>query len=213
MSWNLIINEPVERTIFTKMGEQIGVNVVHYTVLAIAGTANSQTVVEQLDGLASIKYLAWLSEDATYLGTKLRSLSPTPPLPSFGALNQANGGGGSALPRQLSGLIRKRADLQGPAGRGRVFIPFPGANMMEGSTLSAGGITKVNDIGVVLMGAPSDIVVGLGGGNTVTLRPVLRSGTPGLFRVIVQVQGSDEWATQRRRGFFGRPNSAPAELS
>lgn len=214
MGWNIVTNEPIEATFYTADSEQLGVNVLHYTVLAVTGTPTSQQLVDEWDQSVKAKYPAWLSNEAFAIGSKMKQILGVPAAPSYSTGARIPGTSGSHLPRQLCGLISKGANLAGPQGRGRVYAAFPGIDLLDDGILSAAAQITLGGIADAFVGAPGDIVLAIGGGTSVTLRPVIKhgNGNASLFRVITTRHSSSQWATQRRRGFYGKANSIPSEL-
>lgn len=212
MSWNLVINEGLEVSAFSQFFEQAGIDVFHYTVLSLTGSPSAQAVTDELSSSIGPAYAAWLTSSGTFVGLKMRELTPTPAAPVYSTTAIIDGLGGGPIPRQLAGLITKRANIAGPRGIGHIYAPFPGADMMDGERLSIAGRTILTSLSTAIIGAPGDLVVAVGGGVSATLRPVIRGQPAGVFRTITEKNVSSQFATQRRRGFYGRPNALPPEF-
>jgi hypothetical protein len=114
---------------------------------------------------------------------------------------------GDALPRQTSGIISLVTALGGRKNRGRVYVPFPSEtdNAIAGHP-TAGYVTALGDLAAILTGP----YIGVGaGGNTNDLQPVILHRVDGSVTPITGHFERSFWATQRRRGDFGRPNTGP----
>lgn len=213
MATPIVAGEDIEVTIYCDDSEQIGINVVHYEVASFTGTPTYETLATAFSAQVAAVYIPWLNDTASYAGLKIRKiLTLLPPMPWFSTQGTALGSGGDSLPRQLSGLIRKRINAQGPKGRGRFYASFPGADMHLLGNVSAAGIAQLGLIEDVFFNQATNLSVSNGGGATV-LTPMMLNRTPApSFSPLHVTSVSGEFATQRRRGFFGRPNALPAEL-
>ena len=98
--------------------------------------------------------------------------------------------------------------MLGPRGEGRTYIPFPSQTDNTGTGVpSAGYITRCGTLANAYINTIDITGVGLG---SVRLLPVLWSpGTPTITRQVVALRVAPAWATQRRRGSFGRTNRPP----
>jgi len=154
-------------------------------------------------------YLPLLSNDAQYYGTQMYLMNPIGPAPRPDSTNgnQAAGTAGAGLlPAQTSGLISFYTLTLGKTGQGRSYIPFPcpGDNGADG-TPAAGYVTALADLAIFLKSQQTVI----NGGQTATFRPCLYRGGVDVPRFIETANNPDAWATQRRRGAYGRLNKAP----
>lgn len=113
---------------------------------------------------------------------------------------------GGPGPSQVSGIISTRTAVGGRKGRGRVYVPFPGqvAYMANGEPTAA-YITLVTALASAWV-APQIIV---GAGGSVSLVPSLRHRATGLTTALLTAYPKPVWATQRRRGDYGRANVSP----
>lgn len=196
-------------TIYCKSVEQVALNVVHYQVISIAGT--STTVGQFLTDFeaplaAALKPL--LNNATAYMGTTIQLVHPNTDVAVVSQANAGLGtGAGDLLPRQTAGFIKKRAVTPGRRRSGRIYVPFPSEShstteghpsaAYQALLLTYGDlITKTFSTGV---GANTAIVSGI----------IYRRTAPANSSEILGISISDRWATQRRRGDFGRPNAMP----
>lgn len=154
-----------------------------------------------------------ISIDAKLVGYKLYQKSPgQPPLIATDSQGAGLGTGpAGVLPKQCAGLISFKSSIGGPQGRGRVYMPFP-----SGTWITAGGNTSgvydaaLTTVANSLLDGWTINNVGSGGG-ILTVKPCTKftlgaSGIPLAYDSGVPANG---FATQKRRGFFGKPNSIP----
>ncbi len=205
----LINGDLVEMTIYCKFDEQVSANVLCFVASSVTPGPTVQTVASAYDGAYGPIMKDWVCDAAEYLGVSVRNLTAT--VPEISAIAKANAGGGdsgNSLPRQLAGLISWRTSVGGPRGRGRTYLPFPGVDFLLNDHINAAGVAVMNDFGVQFVGP--DVVVGDGGSVTLTGSIRHRGLFAPLSHVVQTFTESTQFATQRRRGFFGRPNGVPA---
>ncbi len=199
-------------------GGQASVNTLGYIVSAIGGSPATDTdVAATLDALIATPYRALLSASANYKGVQAQICQPTFPYTAIFIAGQSIAGAGvggvagNPMPAQVCGLLSFATGKAGVRNRGRFYVAFPGvADDSGGGTVSAGYTTRLQALG-------AQVSVGLApsaGGRTATLVRVILHSTPKTGPIAppdAVVSGSDHaaWATQRRRGSFGRQNRSP----
>jgi hypothetical protein len=122
-------------------------------------------------------------------------------LTGMGTFNDDN------LPKQVCGLISKRGDVPGKHGRGRIYMPFP----MEVDSAPDGRPTP-GYIAANAAWAALGLVVStrsFAAGSVVWIPVIYRRSNPALSSYILSSHASEFWATQRKRGDYGRPNAIP----
>jgi len=193
---------------------QVSVTTFHHRVDAATGPICTDVdFLTAWDTIYAPEFWGLLNNNASYLGSTVQILSPGP----LGLLRKSivgahvGIGGADALPTQTSGLIRWGTNQGGRAYKGRVYMPFPSeqANNTTGYPV-AGYIVGLDAIGNEYV---NHTAWTLNGGNQ-TIVPVLvhrknKAGVTPLPTQISSWQSSNQWATQRKRGAFGRPNSSP----
>jgi len=103
-------------------------------------------------------------------------------------------------------LISLYSATLGKIGQGRTYVPFPCPDDNAGDgTPTAGYVTRLANLAVFLS---TDLVI-VAGAQTATFKPCLYRGGVDTPRFIQDAVNHDAWATQRRRGSFGRLNKAP----
>lgn len=198
--------------------EQASVNTVWYRVAAVGSpAATDQDLANFLEPILAPDYKVILYNGATFNGVQVQQFNPLQPYRAVTAevFNNADAGVGTGgefgLPRQTCGLGSFQSNLPGPANRGRIYFPFPAAE--GGESFGKPTALYVTNIGIIA----AELATGLAlsdSGRTATLVRVIRH--KGSATVVApfptHVTGSTvatKWATQRRRGSFGRANVSP----
>lgn len=189
--------------------EQASYNVFHHLV-ATGGTitATDADVAKALSNGLATPYKNAMTSSSAFRGAQTRVLIVTPPPSPQAFVGDAGDGAivGIPLPRQCTGIISWRTAGSGPGMRGRSYIPFPPVEADEGDGvptdayltllgLIAGAFLSVRDIEV--SGRVAHIDPGILHRSDLSFTPFTDFRTPRKF------------ATQRRRGSYGRPNSTP----
>ena len=188
---------------------QGAVNVRHYQVGAVSGLgASDQDMANFFDAQLSLLYIPCLHNAALYKGVRVRRIRPLPlTFPADSTLHSGLGtGGAGAAPLQVSGLITLQSPFSGRAFRGRVYVPFPSVvNVSATGHPSVGYIGALDNLALALIG---NAVVTVGPDSS-TLIPIIFHRATSTGTVVVARKTRAGWATQRRRGDFGRPNASP----
>lgn len=197
-------------------GNQVGINTRYFSVAAGTGPNLSEAAfIVVLDGILAPLYKLALTNLAQYVGSNIQNITGAIPYPAAVGTS-ANSGNGTAgtlpVPSQVSGLISIRTGLTGRSYRGRQYIPFPDSSESTGTTppvYTGAYQTRLLNIAAqtvgtttVTSGASSyQIQWGL-----VHQKPVAIAGsfTPSTTALV-----GISWATQKRRGDYGRTNPSP----
>jgi len=209
MAIDLGIGDLIRLRVATYTPNQVGINTAHFLVQAATGTGRTtQQVADAFDATLAPRYKALLSVGARYRGCSIQRVAPGGvTVPAAQSINDGPGTvAGDMLATQVSGIISAKTDLAGPAYRGRVYIPFPGEddNAATGVPV-AGYVTRLDDVGDELYTS----VTIAAGGNGVTLDPVIFHRAFNSATAITDYVNRTVWATQRRRGAYGRQNVPP----
>lgn len=208
----LAVDDVVEMISVCKTTDQIGLNIFHYKVTTINVLPSALSLL--VDRLLVLNFdtamRALISSAAEYRGLMTRILKPTLSV-QFLDSRGAGGGtvGGDLLPRQVSGLLSKRSAVAGRRKGGRFYVPFPGEDDNAATSVpTAGYVARLDTLGITLA---SQLNFGLIG----VAVPVIYQRPPRFFpllydtRGIATIRSNPAWATQRRRGSFGRVNISP----
>lgn len=188
---------------------QASINTVNFRVTAHAGTGTQDTTAATyLDGIIAGPYKDILSDDAKYRGCSVWRLLPHPgTVPAFTTINDGAGGvAGEMMPTQVSGIISVRTEFAGRAFRGRFYAAFPG----EGSNEVPGLPTNAYVAALQVLANTIFQSHTIGGApNTSTLKPILWHRGDETGTDITTAAAKQLWATQRKRGSYGRINLPP----
>jgi len=175
-----------------------------------APSVSDQNFADQLATFIQGNYAALLSTLATFWGVSVQAVPPTAPSPPANSAGAPVPGtaAGDMLPSQTSGIITLRTAAIGRRNRGRVYVPFPAeADSSPQGRPTVGYIGRLGNLAAQLT-LPLTIAAG---GGTAIVEPVIyhRLDTPPTSTFITAAVARPLWATQRRRGDYGRPNPPP----
>jgi len=211
MAFNIVSGGVIRHVMYSTVPGQVSVTKRDYQCVSISGGSaiNSDTVLAHLETTFANLMKDCMSNQATYYGSQLYYQTPVGarPRPSSSTLEQGVGSdAGDLLPTQTTGLISLYSDTLGKAGQGRVYVPFPAQDSIDSlGSPDALYLVDLTNLGTQLV-SPQAVIAG---GITATFVPVLYipGGTPP--KPIIKFIVRDAFATQRRRGAFGRLNAAP----
>lgn len=195
--------------VWTTDGDQAAVNTIHYQVTAVAGSSITDSdAAAAFDERIEAPYKAVLTTSSTYNGVQV-SILTTPPAATVNHVVQAGPGTveGDTLPRQTCGLISYYTNLGGRKYRGRNYIAFPPELYNETGTGTPTSAYK--SLLLTLAEALCFELTVTVGSDQVTLTPVIYHEADKLTTDITSRVPRQKWATQRRRGSYGRPNASP----
>lgn len=187
---------------------QIGINVLHYRVVNVAGgvVQDTHAALRISTGIAAA-YKAWAANNVTYRGVGCKIIRPTQFLEvADTTLSGAGTGGANALPLQVSGLVKMTTALAGRHFRGRIYPAFPPANFATADgLLNAAGFTALSNLANAIPIAATVV----NGAATAQLQLVVYNRLTFVTTDVVTLTPINDFATQRRRGELGRNNIAP----
>jgi len=205
---------------WSSAGAQAAVNVRHYRVGTVnGGGATDGQVASRFSTVFAAAFKACFSAQATFRGVQAQRVWPRPPLQAAFDISAAGVGGvaGDMVPAQVSGIIKLLTQYAGRKYRGRMYVPWVGeSDNAAGGVPTSGYLTRLVTL-ADLMFAPV-LVTGEGDFNMLPIIPVkelIDPGPPkkyqlqGGYNVVLDSLARDIFATQRRRGSFGRPNTSP----
>jgi len=203
------INEVIEQKVFSTFGEQLAVNTLHFLVTAITGVgATDAEIAVNHETIYAPLTKGVMSSAALYYGLQVQKIFPAPPRVAAATVLLQGVGlvAGDPLPKQVCGILTKRTAFAGRTFRGRIYLPFPSEtdNAVD-STPTPGYLANLAFWVIALQGN----ILTAGAGGTNTLRHILFHRATGGFDFVTSAVARDKWATQRRRGAYGRPNVPP----
>jgi hypothetical protein len=209
----ITVSTTLELRIYCKQGQQVSVNTLHWKPSAVSGpTITEADFLAVIEPIYAPLWKGIINNNATYEGMTMQIITAPISLASKNNLSTGFGtGGATSAATQTAGLIQWGTGLGGRKYRGRLFLPFP-------STAEDGTTGFPNTGYMVGLAAIKDEYVGhtawtIGGGAQ-TILPVLRhrkdkTGVTSDPTVIFSGTPVQAWATQKKRGYFGRPNASP----
>jgi hypothetical protein len=189
--------------------QQLGLNVLHYKVLASLGTSPpEQDIADAFAGSSAAVYKALLSQDAEFYGVGIQKIFPLPkPVATFSANGRGAGTDAfSLMPTQVTGLLTWRTEFAGRAFRGRSYLPFPAKDASSGDEIPGAAYLANLFSWATAISAP--LTVG-GGGNTRRFELGIWQRHSSAWVAVHDFLVRRKWATQRRRGDYGRINTVP----
>jgi hypothetical protein len=213
----IVLNHLYRVRYFCYQAGQVGINVLHYLAANIIGAGlNEGQAVDILSGDAGVGLIPMLNNLAQFIGADMQDITGLPPyeVQAGSVVGQGFGTAGPVpLPTQTCGLLTGQTAITGRAYRGRAYLPFPATASMTAAgtaTPTAGYLVNMIVMGTLYY-TPVTPTVGV---TAVQLVPVLvhRKNKAGLTPAPTTIIGyriNTAWATQRRRGNYGRPNPLP----
>ncbi len=207
----MIVDDKFETKTFCMAGDQVGINVRNWRVTDIVGGASfdAQDYVDALSLRASFLHRAWMPDSCRYLGMQLYNINVAG-IPSEVVTSAAGGGLGNQsseqLPRQVAGLIHLKTLLASRHGRGRMYIPF-GCELWNTTNgdVSPTALAILDSLRI-LYGEPQTVSLA---GVHCQLWPAIKERATNVLTLVFNSSTEKRWATQRRRGQFGRQNPIP----
>lgn len=211
----LQVNDVIQVTHVCYLTDQVGLNVRHYQVesRSTTGTNMLSLFYDALVALGiGMAYRNLLTNTASYRGFKMRIVQPVLSIELGFTDGQGFGSAGvSPLPRQCAGFIRLRSNTPGHGKSGRVYVPFPDeADCQPNGKPEDNYMNNLEALGDKLR---TPIAYGAGGvispiiySRPMPLRVPPRAWSFSTIRSQLPVRA---FATQRRRGSFGRVNVDP----
>jgi hypothetical protein len=209
MTQALAVNDIVKIQLWSHDAEQAAVNTFHFKVTAVGGLiASLEDMIKDIDDTVEALYKAILNQQATYDGILGQIVFPPPLMVHVVRTTNAGAGTGGAqgAARQVAGLLRWGTPLAGPGGRGRNYLPFTSNADSDGIGVPTAGYgANATAFAVAL----SSFTTVSEGGRTATVAFGLKKRNSSTFTAITSGNFEQKWATQKKRGSFGRPNSSP----
>lgn len=188
-------------------GDQTAFNVLWFNISAkTALGADNFEIATGLSQTLSSLYRAVMSDNASFNGMGVRNDSDKS-VEEFASTGSGPGTAvGDLLPRQVSGLIGTRTIFALRRARGRIYIPFPAEADSEATGKPAVAyVTRLQALADRLR----DVFVITGLGGTLDLKLCVYSRVFGTLVDVTNATARPRWATQRRRGDYGRTNPPP----
>lgn len=190
------------------MNNQLAINDLWFRCSGLLGASCSDVLAcGDFDALWAATVKAYLPTAATYLGTTLAIRKPVPYPTVRSTAGQGVGSyNQNPLPSQSCGVLSMYTNVVGPAGRGRLYMPFPNVafNGTDGKPNSTGKSAWAALASLII----NPILLGAGG-NTINATWGVFHRLTGLTSDIQTAVAEGKWGTQKRRGSYGRMNPQP----
>jgi hypothetical protein len=197
--------------------DQIAINVLHYRVTFLSGPTPGVLlgdIATDMSNHLNAGYQLVMPPSAAYRGTGVKNLM-APATQEFVSTASTGPGlaGGTEIPQQVSYLVNLKSANSGRGFRGRFYPGFVSNTFVNTSgNMNAAGLTAIQ---LLAANTPINRTITVGGNSTTIQLIILRRQAQKLPLVfptyvdVVTVNARGAFATQRRRGDFGRTNQAP----
>lgn len=207
MTTPLAVGQVLEVTVGCTCNDQFGLNVSHWQVAAVtAPPPNDGDTAAAFDATFAPLYKPAMTAAAFYFGVRAQIILPAPRKVAVVAalLTGAGTDLSGPLPEQVSGLISLRTNTAGRGGRGRLYPPFPAIDAVDDPNAKpTGAYTAL--LQAIANVHQTPFLVTAGAANA-TLVPVLLKRSTGATTPVTGAFATGLWATQRRRGNYGKTN-------
>lgn len=209
--FDCVIGDVVRSVTVCTIPGQISTNSRDYQIVQLTGASvmPSSVILQAFFDTWNQEFKDCLSNDATFYGIMLYKRTPVglAPRPDHtGDVAGPGTAGAGLLPPQTSGLISFYSAVLGKTGQGRMYVPFPSlASGQADGTATAAYTTALNNLGTVMI----QNVVAANGPVQAILRPVLYKPGGDPPRFLISQTPHDGFATQRKRGAYGKTNTPP----
>jgi hypothetical protein len=204
------------RTVCTN-ADQLSLNVYHYRTTFTAGPAPGVTIAEMAASLSAIfspGYQTIMPASAVYRGTGVKNMMIPPTQEATSTAGAGPGvASGSEIPQQVTYLVNFKTANSGRGFRGRVYPGFVANSFVNTSgNMNAAGFTAIQLMAATIVG---NFTITSGPNQTTIQLVILRrqaNKLPLLFPTtadVITITARNAFATQRRRGDFGRTNTTP----
>jgi hypothetical protein len=205
-SARILVNDFVQVNLYGQSAAQGSQNAFHFKCTSIVGAgALVSDAAILMDATFASLMKALMSNESGYTGTMVQVVAPT--RKPFAVANANAGAGVAGTPgvaRQVAGLFSKITSFTGQANRGRFYIPFPAAADDDTNGFpTAGYMTRMGFLAAAVI---QNFTI-TSGADTSTIEAVIfHKGSPGTTTTVITATARQKWATQRRRGSYGKPN-------
>jgi hypothetical protein len=209
MSYSLVIGDVAQVRIYCTYKDQTAINIRHYVCTASEGIGIYQAdLADYLVNRFAVPYQNCLTFDAKFFGVDVQRINKTPdPLPEHSTTQPVAGlTGTTPNASQICGLVTLMTRYAGRGFRGRAYIPFPDVLSCENSGRPTPDYVDALKVIGAAMIQPISIATGPDGGD---FQPALYHHKDDSFTFLADYRANAKWATQRRRGAYGRVNVAP----
>jgi hypothetical protein len=190
---------------------QAGMFGLHWLCTGVTGTPTTDfDAVTVLDTALAAPIKGLLNTQVEYRGSTMQLINILP-LPVMQAATARAGNGtatGLAMPQQVSGIMTAYTAVAGSKGRGRIFMPFPAVSEdADPGMPSSAYVAALLAFGNLML--PNFTIPNAASTGSATLALVVYNRIPATTQLITSWVARAKWATQKRRGVYGRANQSP----
>lgn len=191
---------------------QISLNTFYVEITNVVGVEPSDLQkANAIDAIFAPLYKPLMPPAATYYGVAVQK-EGAPPGPLIGTSVNSGGGTGAGgfIATQVSFLASRKTALGGRHGRGRIYPGFPDSSHMNtNGQPKAAAVALIQTLANVQLTTINAVTIAPAGNCDMQfrLKNIILGGT--FYDPIVSVAASTRFATQRRRGDYGRLNPLP----
>lgn len=209
----LIVGDLVKAQIVTFDTNQVGLNTLWFLVGSVGGSpATDQDLASALDPIISPLIAPLLNDNAEYRGIRAQvyvALTAKPKwvdvIANVGATSGT--GGSTAMAKQVAGITSWYTNYPKQANRGRTYWPFPSTIADTGDGVPS--VAYINALNAIASAIRTFTSVSAGGRTAAFAQVLVHRKAIGTNSNIIAYLNRANWATQRRRGAFGRPQGTP----
>jgi hypothetical protein len=202
----IVAGDIIKFSAFTFFSNQLGMINATYLIGTVTGAPTMGAAAVSIGTAVDASLAAAMTSVATIVGYRVQKINTPFSQGLAGIALSASPGtaGATPLPTQVRGLVSYYSNKTGPAGRGRIYVPFPStAATTTGNVPNAAYQALLQTLGNDIFSVTS---VG-SGGNTAIATQVICNRKTFATQVVLFAVTSNLFATQRRSGAYGRPNS------
>lgn len=208
---NLQNGDLFELSAFCYYQGQAGINVTHIAC-TFTDTSNldMQDLVDDYEITLRPLYAAILPLSATFRGCTLRRIRSAKSATFYSSHTGTVGTvDEDTLPTQLAPIIKLTANVAGRRGRGRLYLPFPPVTANVLGSVAPGYVADAQDIADAYntVRVHNDVDTIHVNHFSMAIRHANAPGsTDDTWDLVQTATALDKFATQRRRGRYGKPN-------
>lgn len=201
--------DTVQFRVWTTCNDQAAVTTHHFRVGTITGLVDLADASLSFDSVMQTAYKSIISSQARYNGVQARLLNQIPPFVSQDTITNAGPGlaGPVCMSRQTCGITSYYTLFAGPGNRGRTYWPFPPASGDE--TFGEPNDAYIEGVETLVGLMMISFVITGSGGSAPAVFCLHVKRTPASPIPITFAETRRKWATQKRRGSYGRQNTSP----
>ncbi len=201
--------------VWTSANAQAAVNTYNFLCISVTGGGvTDQDFSNAIDAPAALLYGPLIPSVVTYDGVQVYFIRRSPMVLPNPVKTTSSAGpgtaGGNILPLQTAGILKYNTLVRGPAGRGRVYLPFIASSFLttQGEPTTAYDVL-VNSFASALL---SPLVVTNGASSATLVWSLVRKEllpSPPSSQQILFAESAGKFGVMHKRGDYGRLNVSP----